>query len=378
MRPNFNAALSRNFVVDMPDIDGPCEVSTCIDPPNVDENDHGTHVASTIGSPINALGIAGVAPNVTLINIRAGQDSGYFFLRATLEAMVYAGDIGIDVINMSYYTDPWLYNCVNNPADSPAEQEEQRVVRQATQRALNYARNRGVLPIAAMGNGATDLGNPTVDDTSPDYPPGSERERDIDNSCITVPTESRGVVSVSSLGPSTRKAYYSDYGIEQTDVSAPGGDLYDSPSNTGNPQNLVLAAYPQALAQEREELNPDGTPNTPFVVRSCNGANCAYYTYLQGTSMAAPHAAGVAALVVSRRGSLDRAKGGLKLPADATEARLYRSAVKHACPEPRLFHYTRINAAGEVFETDHHCAGPITKNGFYGRGIVNAYAAATG
>src|SRR5206468_738303 len=138
------------------------------------------------------LGIGGVAPNVTLVNIRAGQDSGYFFLLPTVEALVYAGDIGVDVVNMSFYTDPWLYNCLANPADSPTEQTEQRVVRELTQRAVNYAMRHGITPIAAMGNEATDLGNTTSDATSPDYPPGVARTRTVDNSCITVPTETRG------------------------------------------------------------------------------------------------------------------------------------------------------------------------------------------
>ena len=56
-------------------------------------------------------------------------------------------------------------------------------VREATQRAINYARGYGVLPIAAMGNEATDLNSPTVDPTSPDFPPGIEKTRTIDNSC---------------------------------------------------------------------------------------------------------------------------------------------------------------------------------------------------
>ena len=85
--PNFDRALSRNFVTDMPVIDGPCEAPSCVDPADEDDDGHGTHVAGTIGSPINGLGIAGVAPNVTLVNIRAGQDSGFFFLEATLEAL---------------------------------------------------------------------------------------------------------------------------------------------------------------------------------------------------------------------------------------------------------------------------------------------------
>ena len=91
IEPNFSFKLSRNFTVDIPfdangvEIDGPCEDEadqSCNDPSDVDEDGHGTHVASTIGSPINGLGIAGVAPNVTLVNLRAGQDSGYFFTAA--------------------------------------------------------------------------------------------------------------------------------------------------------------------------------------------------------------------------------------------------------------------------------------------------------
>ena len=374
---NFSKRLSRNFVTDMVDIDGECEHRGCVDPVDEDDDGHGTHVASTIGSPINGLGMAGVAPNVTLVNIRAGQDSGYFFLRPTLKALTYAGDIGVDVVNMSYYVDPWLYNCLDNPADTPAQQAEQRVVRMATQRALNYAMHRGVLPVSAMGNGATDLGRPTVDTSSPDYPEGAAKERTVDNSCITVPTESRGVVAVSSIGPSMRKAYYSDYGVEQTDVSAPGGDVYDSPDNSRDVRNTVLAAYPKALAEQSGLLDPDGTPNDPSIVRDCTGSVCGYYQYLQGTSMASPHAAGVAALVISRHGHRDAAHGGLTLRTERSRQLLYRTAQPHPCPQPRLFHYTRILTDGTVSESDARCQGPLTKNGFYGRGVVNAYTAVT-
>jgi len=120
--PNFSRDLSRNFTQDIELIDGPCADEpdhSCDDAADIDENGHGTHVAGTIGAALNGLGIAGVAPNVTLVNLRAGQDSGYFFLQSTVDALTYAGDIGVDVVNMSYYTDPWLYNCASNPADSP-------------------------------------------------------------------------------------------------------------------------------------------------------------------------------------------------------------------------------------------------------------------
>jgi hypothetical protein len=70
--------------------------------------------------------------------------------------------------------------------------------------------------------------------------------------------------------------------------------------------------------------------------------------------------------------------GGLTLPTGQARRLLYRAAQPQACPEPRLLHYTRILPDGTVSESDARCAGPLQKNGFYGRGIVNAFAAATG
>src|SRR3954470_23471260 len=112
---------------------------------------------------------------------------------------------------MSYYIDPWLFNSSTTPADTPAQQAEQRTIIAATERALSYARRHGVTLVSAEGNGNTDLGKPLVDATSPDYPPDSERERAIDNSCKSEPLEAPGVIGITSIGPSTRKAYYSDY-----------------------------------------------------------------------------------------------------------------------------------------------------------------------
>jgi lantibiotic leader peptide-processing serine protease len=265
LRPNFDRRLSRNFTSDIPSIDGPCAEDpdgSCEDPADVDENGHGSHVAGTIGSPLNGQGIGGVAPRVSLVNLRAGQDSGFFFLQPTVDALTYAGDNGIDVVNMSYFIDPWLYNCADNPADTPEEQLEQRTIITATQRAIDYARAHGVTTIAAEGNGNTDLGNPTTDTTSPDFPPGSERERTINNSCLSMPTEADGVIGVTSVGPSGRKAYYSDYGLEQADVSAPGGDRRDffGTPRYGLAETRILAPYPEAVGRI-EDSDADGIPN---------------------------------------------------------------------------------------------------------------------
>jgi subtilisin family serine protease len=93
-----------------PAIDGACEHPSCVDPATVDDSGHGTHVAGTVAAAANGLGVSGVAPGVRLVSIRGGQDSGYLFLGPVTNALVYGADIGVDVINMSFYVDPWLYN----------------------------------------------------------------------------------------------------------------------------------------------------------------------------------------------------------------------------------------------------------------------------
>jgi subtilisin family serine protease len=370
LRDNFNRRLSRNFATDIPLIDGPCEVPSCVDPVDVDDNGHGTHVAGLVAAELNGLGTAGVAPKVTLVSIRGGQDAGFVFLQPVVDALVYAGLVGIDVVNMSFYIDPWLYNCLDNPADSPDAQAEQRTVRVAVQRAVSFARGHGVTPVASMGNQHTDLGNPTADATSPDFPPGTAYPRTVDNSCLTVPTETRGVISISALGPSFKKADYSNYGIEQTDFSAPGGFFRDYylTDQYMQVENTNLSTMPTALAEAALAQNP----TTPFIVKSCRGSVCGYYQYLQGTSMASPHATGVAALIVSTHGKRDPAHGGLTMSPGAVERVLTRTARQTPCPSPPVVTYP--DRAPDLTYTA-TCEGTLARNGFYGRGVVNALTA---
>jgi subtilisin family serine protease len=373
--PNFDASLSRNFVTDIPAVDGPCEYAGCKDPVGVDDGAHGTHVAGTVAAAMNGLGISGVAPEATIVEIRAGQDSGYFFLQETVDALEYAGDAGIDVVNMSFYTDPWLYNCASTSDYVSGSTEgilEQQVIRAALIAALDYAHARGVTLIAAAGNGASDYDTPTRPDaSSPDYPGGTEIERVVTDNCLDLPTEGPNVISVSALGPSGNKSDYSDYGIGHIDVAAPGGYFRDGlgTATFRTPENMVLSSYPEHVALEEGSLNPGGgVPKDAFVIRDCSVGVCGYYEYLQGTSMASPHATGVAALIIAAHGASD-GHGGFSMDPGAVRAYLTGTANEHACPVPATVDYTLVGRPASWNAT---CVGSLSYNSFYGFGIVSA------
>ncbi|MGV9539347.1 S8 family serine peptidase, partial [Streptosporangium sandarakinum] len=366
---NYNFTLSRNFTVDVPadangkELDGPCEQEpdkSCTDPVTVDENGHGTHVASSIASPINGLGIAGVAPGASIVSLRVGQDSGYFFLQPTVDALTYAADNGVDVVNMSYYVDPWLFNCTDNPADTPEERQEQRTVITAVQRALDYAHDRNVTLVSAVGNGASDYTRQVLDIASPDFARVAgqrSRNRLISPGCLSMPSEGDHVIAISATGISGRKAYYSDYGDGYVHLAAPGGDVYDTQGRTQNITRATLAAYPRAVAEKKGELAPDGSPRADDVVRSCRGRVCGYYEYLQGTSMASPRAAGVAALIVSRYGVPDPVHGGKTLAPDVVERRLRTTATRRPCPVPAAHTYVRRRRLMDPLGSLRRCRG---------------------
>src|SRR5262249_54574297 len=101
----------------------------------MDDNGHGTHTAGTIAAAKNGIGIVGVAPNVKIAGIKAGNADGFFFPEAVVCAFMSAGSHHIQVTNNSYFADPFLFNCVNDPA--------QRAIWTAERRAISFAQQQG-------------------------------------------------------------------------------------------------------------------------------------------------------------------------------------------------------------------------------------------
>ena len=289
----------------------------------MDQNGHGTHTAGTIAAASNGIGIVGVAPNVKIAGIRAGNAAGYFFPEAVICAFMWAGDHHIDVTNNSYYMDPWLFNCRNDP--------EQHAIWKAAQRAINYAMQQGVTVVAAQGNENMDLAKTNTDTSSPDYPPNSETTRLVTNACVVIPNEIPGVIGVTADGNLMQKSYYSSYGVGVTQVVAPGGDSRYQRTEAA-PRGTVLSTYPGNR-----------------------------YAYAQGTSMAAPHVAGVAALIISQYGHM---------PPGRVQAMINQTADPMPCP-PDPFD---PGGTGRYLA---YCQGGPGYNSFYGHGQVNALNAVT-
>jgi len=375
--PNFDAVRSRNFVVDLPALDGPCETPSCVDPVGADDRGHGTHIAGTIAAARNGLGTAGVAPDARLVNLRAGQDGGYFFLYETLDALTAAGDLGLDVVNMSFYVDPWLYNCdsaddyISGGPARDADIAEQALTRRLVTEALEYAHDRGVTLVAASGNEHADLAAAQRSDTFSPGPTGGPGHRVVRRDCLDMPSEGPHVLNVSSVGPSGTKADYSNYGLGAIDLAGPGGWVRDLVGTPGyqRPQNLVLSSYPTRAAIAQGLADAAGQPVDPYSVRSCDAAGmCGFYTYLQGTSMAAPHVVGVAALAIQRFGA-GSPQAGYSLAPDQVAQILAGTAQDRGCPAGGTEVYTD---EGRPASWNAVCQGTPGVNAFYGEGIASA------
>ena len=142
-----------------------------------DRDGHGTLVAGTIASPINRLGTVGVAPEATVMSLKVDDAEGAIRVFDVYQAIVWAADNGANIVNVS----------LGLPEDSPPLRE-----------AVEYARARNVLVVAAAGNSGGD-GNPVI------YPAGYA-----------------GVLAVGATTADGQRAPYSQAG-PQISLVAPGG-----------------------------------------------------------------------------------------------------------------------------------------------------------
>lgn len=299
LAPNINLALSRSFV--------PGEGLSYALP---DPFSHGTHTAGTIAAADNAFGTIGVAPDAELVLLKVLGDAGsgdFFWL---LDAIVYAADNEVDVANMSLGA---LF-----PVKELTKEETQEVkeLEMLLSRAANYANKRGTTLIASAGNEATNL-----------HP----------SEYLHLPSDARGFISVSATTPigwatDPLNAFldyptsYTNYGVPAIDLAAPGGDtLY--PGN----ENCTIGGL----------TRPCWVFDLVFSTGSNLNPAVASYYWSGGTSMAAPHVTGVAALVIGKNG------GSMK--PQKVEAILRQSAddIDPAGRDP-YYGYGRVNAEAAV------------------------------
>jgi len=244
--PNVNLALCKSFVPGEPGID-----------PIVLGFNHGTHVAGIIAAPINSRGIQGVAPQAEIVAVKVlGSDTGSGAFSWVIQGIMYASgpDVQADVINMSLGA---TFDRINAGGGGAGP------LIAALNRAINHAMAAGTLVVCSVGNQGVNL-----------------------NSRLwSIPAQSGNGMGVAATGPYgladfDRAASYTNYGQSVVNVAAPGGDFANA---TYYPLDMVLS--------------PAGRSATAW-----------QYYFAAGTSMAAPHVSGLAALIIGKYGRLSPAQ----------------------------------------------------------------------
>ncbi len=268
--PNLNLALSKSFVPTEPDLNPPVLPSPPYPPGSVLFN-HGTHVAGIIAAPINGVGVQGVAPEAEIVAVKVLSAAGSGAFSWVIAGIEYASGpaVDADVINMSLGA---TFDRINAGGGGAGP------LIAALNRAINHATQQGTLCVSAAGNDAVDL-----------------------NSRIwTVPAQSGNGMAVSATGPIgfavygssavfDRLASYSNYGQSVVNVAAPGGDFVLPGDDLCTVGPVTRPCWVFDLV-----LSPGGLGNR--------------YFFAAGTSMAAPHVSGLAALIVGKYGRMSPAQ----------------------------------------------------------------------
>jgi len=214
---------------------------------------HGTHVAGIIAAPINDKGVQGVAPLAEIVAVKVLRSTtGGGAFSWVIEGIMYASgpDVQADVINMSLGA---VFSRINAGGGGAGP------LLASLNRAINHAMAAGTLVVSSVGNEGVNL-----------------------NSILwSIPAQSGNGMGIAATGPNgwadfDRPASYTNFGQSVVNVTAPGGDYVNE---TFYPYDMVLSP----------------------------GSATGYY-FAAGTSMAAPHVSGLAALLVGKYGRMSPAQ----------------------------------------------------------------------
>lgn len=399
--PNYDQQSSANTIPcnQLTQLFGPKAAALYGDCSSGDTEGHGTWVASRIAGAVNGFASNGIAPGVTVMGFKTlSTRAGGGLTSWIVDGMVRACDADADLINMSLGG----YNDMS--ADGQADT-------QLWIDAVSYCRAKGTAIIASAGNehvrinrttltinGSTVAGIGQVDTGDEGIasivPGGTVADSDL-RGLVQTPAGIPGVIMVSATNnaigdnPSTvhpdvawpsakwgkqdQLTYYSSYG-SRIDITAPGGARkFNIPRYDGGPSDILYGGWGElgALTANGEICQDPSLAS--LLTFACFKANGAAFGWLQGTSMSAPNATGVAALTLAAHPALQEHPDALLAQLTSTARTnmvnfmgpndpLNTAPSYFGVPCPTGFCHVKLNA-------------PISFGDAYGAGMVNAAAA---